>query len=167
MRNYAFIIAAAFAIAGCGSSTPVADAPKDEKPSVESPKPTDIDTGKTAPPVESPRPTPDFVTEVTATELGVPYYPNSKPRSRGQMTLDTPEAMSYGSWRRTGDSADKVFDFYKTELQKAGYTAGAPVVHGEMSVVEGKKGKETLTVSYSRDKVKNENEIMVSHVTAK
>lgn len=108
------------------------------------------------------------VGDVSEKDLGVPFYPSSQPQEHGDLKADTPEQTSFTSMRTTSDPAQKVVDFYKDELTKAGYTVEGTMVSGEVGSVSGKKGDaDVVSVTFTHDSSKNTGMVMLSRVTKK
>ncbi len=106
--------------------------------------------------------------DVTETELGVPFYPNSTPMEHGNLKGDDEQQSTFTSMRNTPDGAQKVVDFYKDAFAKAGYTVAGSMVMNDLGSCTGKKGEgDMLSLTYTHDKDKNVNMIMLSKVLKK
>lgn len=101
-------------------------------------------------------------TEVTETELGLPYYPGSTPKKGGAFKVEAPSERNYCSIRLTGDDADKVIAFYKSKVKSGVATpmSGADTSGSLMTGSIGEDGK--VAISAMRKKGETSTEITIN-----
>lgn len=84
----------------------------------------------------------------------LPTYPGTTPV--GNMTAETPTGKSTTFSFKTSDAPEKVLDFYKKELQSAGFELPTTVTQADGGMImaqDGEKRQVVLTVSASGDSV--------------
>jgi len=99
-------------------------------------------------------------TTVTASDLGVDLYPGAS-QEKGAVRINTPKGSAITAVYDTGDSMDKVIDFYKAKLG-----SGASFYQSEKSAVlslNNQDNKESLMVTVSNDSPDGKTRIVILH----
>ncbi len=96
--------------------------------------------------------------EVTESELGLPFYPGSNPFGHSDIKINSPGAEMYTSVRSTADAPEKVVGFYKDKVTKpqtmsseksAMVTGKLPNGHTAIISASVTDGKTQISVSVS------------------
>lgn len=103
-------------------------------------------------------------TVVSEADLAVPFYPGSTPKDNGDVKSDGDKEFDATSARETADPAQKVVDFYKDAVTKAGYKVEGNTSTDDSAQLTATKGEdERVTVSYTHSKETNTNTVVVEH----
>jgi len=153
------VVFGGMALVGCNHDTTVATGPNGEKVTADqNGKSVTFDDGKGHKMTSS-------AGQVSEADLGVPYYPGSSDIENGGVKMDSPEGTSVSSTRTTGDDVAKVLDFYKSELEKAGFKVGGSMSSGDFGSVSGQKSEnDVVSVGVTVDKDKKQTSITITHV---
>lgn len=100
--------------------------------------------------------------DVTEAELGLPFYPGSKPVEFGSTKMETAEGKTFSVNRSTSDMPDKVVEFYKAKFTDP-QTFNSSTDGAVQSQVSGKlaDGAEGAVIAM-RDKGKSETMVMIT-----
>lgn len=100
--------------------------------------------------------------DVTEAELGLPFYPGSKPVEFGSTKMETAEGKTFSVNRSTSDMPDKVVEFYKAKFTDP-QTFNSSTDGVVQSQVSGKlaDGAEGAVIAM-RDKGKSETMVMIT-----
>lgn len=100
--------------------------------------------------------------DVTEAELGLPFYPGSKPVEFGSTKMETAEGKTFSVNRSTSDMPDKVVEFYKAKFTDP-QTFNSSTDGAVQSQVSGKlaDGAEGAVIAL-RDKGKSETMVMIT-----